>query len=40
MTPAVPTDPVAALAACHERIRTYTAGLARMAALQIGRAHV
>jgi hemerythrin-like domain-containing protein len=33
MTPAVPTDPVAALAACHERIRTYTAGLARMAAL-------
>lgn len=33
MTPYVPADPVVALAACHERIRTYTAGLARLAAL-------
>lgn len=33
MSPPPSGDPVAALAACHEKIRTFTAGLARMAAL-------
>lgn len=28
-----PADPVAAFRACHERIRTFTAGLHRIAAL-------
>jgi len=31
--PPAPPDPVASLAACHDRIRTFTAGLQRVAAL-------
>jgi iron-sulfur cluster repair protein YtfE (RIC family) len=33
LKPAVPTDPVEALAACHERIRSFSAGLLRLVAL-------
>lgn len=33
LAPHVPSDPVAAFAACHERIRTFSDGLSRIAAL-------